>query len=118
MSAEESPRPPLQDTTNVPEASTPVTMGAMAAELARLRGVVDVFTTKRGGGRGKKRQCADNENDTTTSSKKSKASASPAEINYIGYGRTIGRFLGPFVNITEVIEYGTSANPAFHPSRL
>ncbi|KAJ7679630.1 hypothetical protein B0H17DRAFT_1077831 [Mycena rosella] len=60
-------------------------------------------------------ESSDNDNDPepTPSKKPKKAQAKDdAPDDYVGYGRIIGRHLGPFVNVAAVIEYGCKADSA------
>ncbi|KAJ7871994.1 hypothetical protein B0H14DRAFT_3860517 [Mycena olivaceomarginata] len=121
-----SPVPtPLEDRTNVPETS----LEAKDREIVHLKTLIEGFTKKKG--RGRKRalyvwSCYDYmatvlilfpraiRQATRTlrggAAKRSKADATPTD--YIAYGRTVGRFLGPFVNIGHVVEYGCTADAA------
>ncbi|KAJ7459232.1 hypothetical protein FB451DRAFT_1405876 [Mycena latifolia] len=108
MSAD-APRTPLQNTTNTPAAplATAPATAELEAEISRLKGLVAGFTKKRGRGRKRVRDEStpdDDNEDTPTPSKKAKGSDA---LDYVGYGRVIAWFLGPFVDISEVIQYGT-----------
>ncbi|KAJ7725010.1 hypothetical protein DFH07DRAFT_971031 [Mycena maculata] len=94
---------PLQDRTNAP-VLTAADIEARDREIAHLKGLIDGFTKKKG--RGRKRV---HDNEEGPAAKKSK---DDTRIDYIGYGRTIGRFLGPFVNIGNVVEYGCTVDTA------
>ncbi|KAJ7104786.1 hypothetical protein C8R44DRAFT_807885 [Mycena epipterygia] len=107
--ATDNPGPiPLQDSTN----TSPNQLAAMMKEIESLRGLVNGLTKKRGRGRKRARENdAENDEQDTTRTQKKKSKADPA-TDYVEYGRVIGRFLGPFVNIAKVVNYGITMDAA------
>ncbi|KAJ7443388.1 hypothetical protein B0H11DRAFT_1931747 [Mycena galericulata] len=106
--ASSSPPAPLQDRTNAPvdPVITDEELEAKNQEIARLQSLIHGFT--KGSGRGRKKRVRDEDDATSEpSSKKSKP-----ETDYVVYGQTIGRLLGPFVNIGLVIEHGCTMDTA------
>ncbi|KAJ7861109.1 hypothetical protein B0H14DRAFT_3445632 [Mycena olivaceomarginata] len=102
-----SPVPtPLEDRTNVPETS----LEAKDREIVHLKTLIEGFTKKKGRGRKRALDMAGDSDAEGGAAKRSKANATPTD--YIAYGRTVGRFLGPFVNIGHVVEYGCTADAA------
>ncbi|KAJ7875475.1 hypothetical protein B0H14DRAFT_3130659 [Mycena olivaceomarginata] len=102
-----SPVPtPLEDRTNVPETS----LEAKDREIVHLKTLIEGFTKKKGRGRKRALDTAGDSDAEGGAAKRSKADATPTD--YIAYGRTVGRFLGPFVNIGHVVEYGCTADAA------
>ncbi|KAJ7482324.1 hypothetical protein B0H11DRAFT_2232533 [Mycena galericulata] len=107
----------LQDKTNTAPAHDPVVapdeLAAKEKELEHLRGLVNGFT------RGAVvvvnasgvavSDAGDDQEQGTTTNKKPKAKVA---TDYVQYGRTIGRFLGPFVRLQEVVSYGIKMDSA------
>ncbi|KAJ7458564.1 hypothetical protein FB451DRAFT_1563919 [Mycena latifolia] len=117
MSSDTIPGPqPLQDRSNA-VAPTAADLEEKDREIESLKSLLNGLTKKRG--RGRKRRVSidssdkpkDDEQDKRPA-KKSKAEPAAAFPDYVSYGRTIARFLGPFVNIGAVIEYGTTMDSA------
>jgi hypothetical protein len=56
------------------------------------------------------------EEEQPTPAKKPKKSkhidVTAVDVDYAHYGRTIGCFLGPFEDVAQIIEYGTTVNCA------
>ncbi|KAJ7169186.1 hypothetical protein C8R43DRAFT_1121077 [Mycena crocata] len=98
-----------RDTTNTFGLAASTELAAKEKELEHLRGLVKGFTQKKGRGRKRARattvevSSSDDEAGPDTGAKKPKAEHA---TDYIEYGRRIGRFIGPFVNISAVINYG------------
>ncbi|KAJ7728801.1 hypothetical protein DFH07DRAFT_782095 [Mycena maculata] len=100
---------PLQEHTNAPVLAA-ADIETRDREIVHFKGLIDGFTRKKGRGRKRVRAnptASDNEEGPAT-----KKSKDDTPIDYIGYGRTIGRFLGPFVNISNVVEYGCTVDTA------
>ncbi|KAJ6474793.1 hypothetical protein C8R45DRAFT_1159929 [Mycena sanguinolenta] len=107
------PSSPLRDSTNT--TLTPAEIEAMKRDLENLRGLLKGVTKKRA--RGRKRVGNDgdtepNTDDQEPTAKKKRKSDKDTATDYVEYGRVIGRFLGPFVNISKVIRYGLTADAA------
>ncbi|KAJ7277437.1 hypothetical protein C8J57DRAFT_185392 [Mycena rebaudengoi] len=102
---------PLTDKTNIaPEVDKD-------AEIQLLRGLLAKATRGRKGKNGKRQRDDEPSTDASTSNtadtptaKRTKFSA--ADEDYHHYGRVIARFLGPFVSISEAVEYGLTVDGA------
>ncbi|KAJ7349783.1 hypothetical protein DFH08DRAFT_958744 [Mycena albidolilacea] len=105
---------PLQDRTNI---RFETELAEKEEEIARLTGLVKGMTKKRGRGRRRAHDTAltDDEEQPTPAKKPKKSKhvdVTAVDIDYAHYGRIVGRFLGPFEDIAQTIEYGTTADCA------
>lgn len=137
--ASQDPPIPLQDRTNAPvptaaELEAAAELASKDQEIAHLQNLVNGFTNKKRRGRpksSKKRarcvwSCYDqrfswrllshfpseNTSGDEEGAPAKKAKDDDPQTDYIVYGRIIARFLGPFVNISHVIEYGCTLDAA------
>ncbi|KAJ7149299.1 hypothetical protein C8R43DRAFT_952129 [Mycena crocata] len=125
MADSSPPPPPLQDISNSGSTALAAELDAKNQEIEQLLGVVKGLTKKKGRGRKRARilhrdkdqnteDSADDEQDRAPS-KKSKSQAS---VDYVEYGRLIARYMGPFVDVAQAIEQGTTADSALSGDEL
>ncbi|KAJ7748856.1 hypothetical protein B0H14DRAFT_3513710 [Mycena olivaceomarginata] len=103
---------PLQDRTNI---SFETELAEKEEETMYLVGLVKGMTKKRGRGRRRTHDTTltDDEEKPTPAKKPKKSkhvNVTAVDVDCAHYGRIVGRFLGPFEDITQIIEYGTTAD--------
>ncbi|KAF7359979.1 hypothetical protein MVEN_00724800 [Mycena venus] len=102
---------PLQDHTNTRIDRTE--LDEKDEEIARLTSLVKGLTKKRGRGRKRAGDNAPDDEDPKPAKKAKKSSTQlTPESDYAHYGRIVGRLLGPFEDVAQIIEYGTSVDSA------
>ncbi|KAJ7176288.1 hypothetical protein C8R43DRAFT_1197913 [Mycena crocata] len=123
--ADSGPPPrPLQDISNSSTALA-AELDTKNKEIEQLLSVVKGLTKKKGRGRKRARilhrdkdQTADDSANDEQDQAPSKKSKSEASVDYIEYGRLIARYIGPFVDVAQAIEQGTTADSALSGDEL
>ncbi|KAJ7825997.1 hypothetical protein B0H14DRAFT_3468080 [Mycena olivaceomarginata] len=103
---------PLQDHTNI---SFETELAEKEEEIMYLAGLVKGMTKKRGRGRRHTHDTTltDDEEKPTPAKKPKKSkhvNVTAVNIDCVHYGHIVSQFLGPFEDITQIIEYGTTAD--------